>query len=133
LEAVTDSLGRDAGECQRGLELGIGLGLRFDEAMDVCFQLRAAFFGLLASAEAASVQAADAGPLLVEPGFDSGASPAKGGFGGSRGAITILQSHFGLELPAFVAGKKFSSRLDGLDDVVRESFHGRLLLETAGL
>ena len=49
LQGIANRLGCDPGKREGGLKLGIGLGLGFDQTMDVVDEFRAEFFGLFAS------------------------------------------------------------------------------------
>ena len=129
LQSIANRLGRDPGKREGGLKLGIGLGLGFDQTMDVVDEFRAEFFGLFASAQFISVQATDAGSEFVEPGVDRVTSPAEDHLGLAGGAVAVLESRFRLESSSLVTGKQLRGRLDRLNDIFRECCHGRLLLE----
>jgi len=103
LQLLADGLGRDPRERQRGLELRIGLALGIDEAANLFFDCRAAFFGRFASAKVVGVEAANAGAEFVESGLDGSASPAENGLGAAGRAATVFIGDFGLESPTPIA------------------------------
>jgi hypothetical protein len=129
LQSIANRLGCDPGKREGGLKLGIGLGLGFDQTMDVVDEFRAEFFGLFASTQFISVQATDAGSELVEPGVDRVTSPAEDQLCLAGGSVAVLESRFRLESSTLVTGKQLCRRLDRLNDIFRECCHGRLLLE----
>jgi hypothetical protein len=129
LESLANCLGGDPRKCQGGLKLGIGLGLRIDQTMDVFFELRTEVFGLFASAKVIRVLATDAGSEFVEPRMDCGAAPTEDGFGLTGGTVTVLEGGFRLKLTTPISSEQFRSRLNGLNDIFRKWCHNNLLLD----
>jgi hypothetical protein len=98
-------LGRDADVGEWGLELGVGLGLGFNDSMNVFGEGWAAVLGLLAAAKVAGVEAANAGAEFVESGVDGLASPAEDSFGLACRRAAILHRHLSLKTPPAISGE----------------------------
>lgn len=94
----------DAGVAECGVELGIGLRVRFHQDVDLLDQFGGVVFGLVSSASGEVVEAADAGAKFAQTGRDGGATPAKDVFGPSRFPLAVLEGHLGLEPAASKAG-----------------------------
>ena len=104
-QMAVNGRGRDPGVAERGVELGVGLRVRFDQGVDLLDQLGVVVFGLVSSAGGEVVQAADAAAEFAEAGRDGVASPAEDLFGASWFAVAVLEGHFGLEVTAAKAGQ----------------------------
>ena len=108
------------------------MGVRIDQPMDMLFEFRAEHLGLLAAAEVAGIQAADARAEFGEPGGDRVAAPAERRLGEAGGAPAVLVGHLRLETPPSVPGQESGGRDDSLNGIVREQCHNRLLREKTG-
>jgi len=128
-EGVADGLGGDAGVGERGLELGIGLGVRGDEAADVNFHLGVPVLGGRPPPRLEMLDAADARTEFVQAGGDGVASPPEGGLGQAGGTAAVGVSHLRLEPPPLVPGEQCRGEQDGPPRVAREFCHDRLLRE----
>ena len=104
-QMLVNGRGRDPGVAERGVELGVGLRVRFDQDVDLLDQFGVVIFGLVSSAAGEVVEAADAGAEFAEAGRDGVTSPAEDLFGASWPTVAVLDGHFGLELTAAKAGQ----------------------------
>jgi hypothetical protein len=104
-QGVADRFGRDAGVGECGLELGVGLGLGFDDSMNVFGEGRATVLGFLAAAKVAGIEAANAGTPFVESGVDRLASPAENSLGLACRRAALFRRHLSLETPTAISGE----------------------------
>jgi hypothetical protein len=115
-QMLVNGCGGDPSVAERGVELGVGLRVRFDQDVDLLDQLGVVVFGLVSSAAGEVVKAADAGAEFAETGRDGVASPAEDLFGASWLTVAVLEGHFGLELPAAKAGEFASGGKNDIKD-----------------
>ena len=80
-QLTTDLGGTDAGKKPLGLELGIGLALAIDEALDVIEESRQMLLGGLAAAGGEGIEAGHSGAEFVHRLADGFAVPAEMGLG----------------------------------------------------
>ena len=126
---VADGLGGDPRVREWGLEFGVGLGVRIDQSADVPFQFGAQFFGRFPPPELVGVEAPDARAEFVQSGVDGVPPPPEGALGVAGRAAAILIRHLGLKPPPLVSCQQRRRQQDGLNDVIPERVHARLLRE----
>jgi hypothetical protein len=112
LERLKDLSGREVGVTAFGLHLGVGRGVRLDEAADVGGELRVLDLGGEFAAGDEVLDAADAGACLVLPGGDGVAAEAEAAFGGAGTALAECVGDLGLEEAALVPGKAARCRTE---------------------
>src|SRR5512135_2924343 len=131
-QGTADGFGGDARVGERGLELGIGLGVGFDQVANVVSQLGVILFGGVSPALGVPIETGDPGAQFVEAELDGLSSPAEDAFGLTRVAVEVIASDLGLEPPPFGTGQEPGGLAKGLESVFRERFHGspRLVKDT---
>ena len=114
------------------MELGIGLGVGFDQVANVVSQLGVILFGGVSPALGVPIETGDPGAQFVEAELDGLSSPAEDAFGLTRVAVEVIASDLGLEPPPFGTGQEPGGLAKGLESVFRERFHGspRLVKDT---
>lgn len=125
---MMNGCGGDSGVAEWGVELGIGLRVRFHQEVDLLDQFGVVVFGLVSSASGVVVEAANAGAKFAETGRDGSATPAEDLFSASRFTFAVLEGHLGLELTTSKAGQFAGG---GKDDVLHTGrqvgLHDRIL------
>ena len=99
-QQVVNGGGSDAGVAERGVELGVGLRVGFQQGMDLLRHLRVIVFGLVPSAGGEIIETADAGAAFAEAGRHGVTTPTEELFGATWFARAVLEGHLGLELAA---------------------------------
>ena len=127
--SAADGLGGDPGVGEGGLELGIGLGVRIDQAANVVLQRGVEFLGRLPPPRLERLDAADAGAKFIQAGVDGVTPPTEGSLGEAGGTAAVHVRHLGLEPPPLVPGEQGRRQQDGPTRIVREVRHDRLLRE----
>jgi hypothetical protein len=107
--------GGDSGIAEWGVELGIGLRVRFHQDVDLLDQFGVIVFGLVSPTSGEVVEAANAGAVFAETGRDGIATPTEDLFGASRFTLAVLDGHLGLELAPSKASQFAGG---GKDDVL---------------
>jgi hypothetical protein len=120
--------GGDSGVAERGVELGIGLRVRFHQGVDLLDQFGVVDFGLVPPPSREIVEAADTGAVFAEAGRNGFAAPAEDLLSASRFPIAVLESHLGLELATTKAGHFAGGEKDDVLHRGRQgSLHDRIL------
>jgi hypothetical protein len=121
--------GGDAGIAEWGVELGIGLRVRFHQAVDSLDQFGVVVFGLVPPTGREVVETADARAPFAQTRRDGGATPAEELFRASWFRVAVLDRHLGLELTPPKAGQFARG---GKDDVLQRGrqvgVHERVLV-----
>jgi hypothetical protein len=104
-QLLVNGCGRDSGIAEWGVELRVGLRVRFHQGVDLLQQFGVVIFGLVSSAGAKVVETTHAGAKFAQTGGDGVATPAKDLLSASRLSVAILKGHFGLKLPAAKASQ----------------------------
>ena len=128
-QQVVNGGGSDAGVAERGVELGVGLRVGFQQGMDLLRHLRVIVFGLVPSAGGEIIETADAGAAFAEAGRHGVSTPTEELFGATWFARAVLEGHLGLELAATKAGQFAGGREDDvLDGGGQVESHDRVLV-----
>ena len=104
-QLLMNGRGGDSGIAEWGVELGIGLRVRFHQGVDWLGQFGVVVFGLVSSAGGEVIETADTGAKFAEAGLDRFATPAEYLFGASGIPFAVRDGHLGLELTASKAGQ----------------------------
>ncbi|QJX00117.1 hypothetical protein FTUN_7741 [Frigoriglobus tundricola] len=132
-EGLADGRGGDPGEGERGLEFGVGLGVRIDQPADVLLQRRVLLLRGRPPPRHEILDAADAGAEFVTAGVDGVASPPtpspECGFGEAGRTAAVRVGRVGLDLPPLVPGEQGRRQQNRPPRVVREIRHDRFLRE----
>jgi len=128
-QLVVNGGGGDAGVAERGVELGVGLRVGFQQGMDLPGHLRVIVFGLVPSAGGEIIETADAGAEFAQSGRNGVATPTEDLFGAAWLASAVLEGHLGLELAAAKARQFAGGREDDvLDGGGQVESHDRVLV-----
>ena len=97
----------DTGVAKSGLELGVGLSLRFHDLVDFLGQLRMLLFSLLPAPGGEVIHTPKPRPQFIDSGVHIVPPSAKNGFRFSGGTVAILDGHASLELASFEPSQQF--------------------------
>jgi hypothetical protein len=124
VQRLQDLLRREIAVASRRLQLGIGVGVRLDDASEVGGELGVVFFESRPSASGKVLDASDAAAAFVLAEGDVGSSPSESSFRSSRTSAAETVGDFGLETSAVMAGERLGREpeeiIGSVDGVVHD-------------